>query len=478
MVKIYGDTKKLSLIRKNRRSNKEIHCSDYDVGVDLNRNYDFKFGYDNIGSNLSACAEDYRGPSAFSESETIAVRDIVLKYQDNIKLMINFHAYGNLWVIPYNYIKDASSLKDNMTVFNIYEDFKNSGLLTQHAVYGNAFKTVEYVANGEASDWALGKLGIISFSPELGDEHKESGAFFPPVSEITDILVTAYSEIEWIMKSVNINFGFDYGEVYSQQNQLLLKEAFDYGKRAKAVYTFQLFNHALTSAKDLSFYFNLTIPDVRANSIPIDAIITWTQYTIDDYNQMSSFKGGALERRGVYNLTDFVNQYVYTASNIVKNVIRPNETSVNYTFTELVEFKRRHYLKVNVFLLSDFKIESNDTCYMDLKLTNPHGDQFSISASMQLVWRDDLPASASEILIWLILGVLIMVAIYCIIPKIITPLSITIKQKIINRNAHFSELNEFTDPPDVENMHENAGESVALDKSVELGAGSSNRLDR
>lgn len=47
-------------------------------GVDLNRNYGYKFGstYDK-GSSSDPCGEDYRGPYAFSEPETQAIRNLV-----------------------------------------------------------------------------------------------------------------------------------------------------------------------------------------------------------------------------------------------------------------------------------------------------------------------------------------------------------------------------------------------------------------
>ena len=40
------------------------------MGVDLNRNYGYKFGVTETGSSRDPCAEDYRGPYAFSEPET------------------------------------------------------------------------------------------------------------------------------------------------------------------------------------------------------------------------------------------------------------------------------------------------------------------------------------------------------------------------------------------------------------------------
>ena len=48
------------------------------------------------------CQDDYRGPSAFSEPETRAMRDFIQKWH-NIKIAINLHAYGNLLIHPFNY---------------------------------------------------------------------------------------------------------------------------------------------------------------------------------------------------------------------------------------------------------------------------------------------------------------------------------------------------------------------------------------
>ena len=59
----YRESGKLEYIRKNMHPDQSRTCSSSieDVGVDLNRNYDWAFGIDNIGSNGNPCAEDYRG---------------------------------------------------------------------------------------------------------------------------------------------------------------------------------------------------------------------------------------------------------------------------------------------------------------------------------------------------------------------------------------------------------------------------------
>lgn len=65
------------MIRKNQNVDKSAKCSELAVGVDLNRNYGYKFGIDNEGSSPLPCAMDYRGKHPFSEPETQAVRNYI-----------------------------------------------------------------------------------------------------------------------------------------------------------------------------------------------------------------------------------------------------------------------------------------------------------------------------------------------------------------------------------------------------------------
>jgi carboxypeptidase T len=73
------------------------------MGVDLNRNYDFMFASTDKGSSGDPCAEDFRGPSAFSEPETQAIRNLVENRKDKLIMAFNFHAFGNLLIYPFNY---------------------------------------------------------------------------------------------------------------------------------------------------------------------------------------------------------------------------------------------------------------------------------------------------------------------------------------------------------------------------------------
>ena len=70
IAKHYESTGELATLRKNRHIyESQRDCDRRDIGVDLTRNYGYKFGYDDEGSvgEDDVCSEYYRGPEAFSE---------------------------------------------------------------------------------------------------------------------------------------------------------------------------------------------------------------------------------------------------------------------------------------------------------------------------------------------------------------------------------------------------------------------------
>jgi hypothetical protein len=62
--------------RKNMdiRSNK---CKKKEAGVDLNRNYDFKWGVGDYANDKECQGETFGGKTPFSEPETRAMRDLI-----------------------------------------------------------------------------------------------------------------------------------------------------------------------------------------------------------------------------------------------------------------------------------------------------------------------------------------------------------------------------------------------------------------
>jgi hypothetical protein len=161
------------LWRKNRRNN-----GNGTYGVDLNRNYGYKWGYDNSGSSPTTSSQTYRGTAPFSEPETQVMRDFALGRQ--FRMANNYHSYGNLLIFPWgfisNYFTPDHSMYvawgQDMTQFNNYVD-------------GTANQTVGYLVNGEANDWLYGeqiqKDKVFGFTTEVGTG---TDGFWPSQSRI------------------------------------------------------------------------------------------------------------------------------------------------------------------------------------------------------------------------------------------------------------------------------------------------------
>jgi hypothetical protein len=195
--KIYDTYKDLNMamVRKNRRGGSEFQiCNGGNdgVGVDLNRNYGYMFGSDNLGSSDKPCQDDYRGLSPFSEVETQGIKAFIESHE-NIKIAFNYHAWGNLFIMPFNYLsEDDPILAKNFTEqFRIYAEFVEEAGLPAGNKAGNGKNTIGYAANGEASDWMLGERGIVSFSPELGVDDSITSSFYPEINLLVNNVLKA-----------------------------------------------------------------------------------------------------------------------------------------------------------------------------------------------------------------------------------------------------------------------------------------------
>jgi carboxypeptidase T len=161
--------------RKNKRIN-----SDSSIGVDLNRNFGYMWGYDNYGSSPTPSSLTYRGTSPFSEPETQNVKEFAESY--NFSLALNNHTYSDLLIYPWGY---ENLLTPDSTIFIKYAQF-----LTQenNYLYGTCYETLYYFANGGSDDWFYGeqetKEKVFAFTPEAG---APSDGFWPAINKITDI---------------------------------------------------------------------------------------------------------------------------------------------------------------------------------------------------------------------------------------------------------------------------------------------------
>ncbi len=159
--------------RKNRRDN-----GNGTFGVDLNRNYGYFWGYDNNGSSPQSNSDTYRGPSAFSEPETRAVKQFC--NQHAFEIALNNHTYGNLLIYPWGYLPSLFT-PDSAVFVNMAKIMTAENNYS----YGTGDQTVGYVTNGDSDDWMYGeqneKPKILSMTPEAGDAGL---GFWPPQDQI------------------------------------------------------------------------------------------------------------------------------------------------------------------------------------------------------------------------------------------------------------------------------------------------------
>jgi len=144
--------KKDRMWRKNRRPG-SLGCE----GVDLNRNFDMSFG--GAGTSGDPCEDTYRGPSAFSEPESRAVRDYILSHKD-IKAVVTIHAYSQMWFIPY-----GDQYKHYPADYTKMERVARAGAAALQKRYGTKYDVgtaadLLYEAAGGSDDWSKAKANI------------------------------------------------------------------------------------------------------------------------------------------------------------------------------------------------------------------------------------------------------------------------------------------------------------------------------
>ncbi len=150
--------------RKNMRDN-----GDGTIGVDLNRNYSYQWGYDDIGSSARTSSETYRGAAPFSEPETQAMRS--LRDAEHYNVSLSFHSFGNVIFYPWSFCDEFSpdhALQSRFASIISAESCYN---------YGNTGILEFYPANGEFDDWNYAGLGldqkVFGLTFEVGDVYYE-----------------------------------------------------------------------------------------------------------------------------------------------------------------------------------------------------------------------------------------------------------------------------------------------------------------
>ncbi|MBV9847097.1 MAG: carboxypeptidase [Kutzneria sp.] len=159
------------------------------LGVDLNRNNGSHWG--GASTSTGVCNEVYRGPSQDSEVEDTALQKLFTQLwparrgtgvgdpapADTRGVMMTLHSDASLVLYPWGYDSTVHTGNDA----SLRAMAKQMGTIT-HYDYGQP-GAVLYDASGTTDDWSYDKLGVASFTIEVGDETNGGcGGFLPPHS--------------------------------------------------------------------------------------------------------------------------------------------------------------------------------------------------------------------------------------------------------------------------------------------------------
>ncbi|MCO4783205.1 MAG: zinc carboxypeptidase [Candidatus Cloacimonetes bacterium] len=151
--------------RKNRNANNKGG-----VGVDNNRNYEYKWGV--TGASSSPWSDTYKGEEPMSENENQAVESLYQKYK--FKSSISFHSYSELVLWPWGYTSSIQC-KDN-------EIFKKIGTGMGEIMGYRPMQSADlYPAAGDSDDYLYAKHGVLAYTIELGRR------FVPSESKVPEI---------------------------------------------------------------------------------------------------------------------------------------------------------------------------------------------------------------------------------------------------------------------------------------------------
>ncbi|GAB3521211.1 M14 family metallopeptidase [Phytohabitans suffuscus] len=156
----YTFTEGNRLWRKNLRDNDgdgQITTLD---GVDLNRNFGYKWGYDNEGSSTDLASDTFRGTGPNSEPETQALDRFFRRL--GFEFLINYHSAAELLLYGVGWQQSTPTPDDE-----IYKALAGDDANPAIPGYDPDISAELYITNGDTDSHATVKYGTLGFTPEM-----------------------------------------------------------------------------------------------------------------------------------------------------------------------------------------------------------------------------------------------------------------------------------------------------------------------
>ena len=315
--------------------------------------------------------ETYRGKYAFSEPESEAVKNFIESNPD-IKIAYNYHAFGNFYVIPYNYLSDQdnTNLKQNPDIYSTYQDFEKSEFFPKNNRFGNTQKLLSYSSDGEASDWMLGEKNIIAFSPELGSESWLSETFYPPIDTGLEICRNNLNAAIFGIKKSGyfLNFNDQKNSTENNKNNYYYIPCSDISNQKypslneelNIIYSNQ---EILTNCENKNFLhsINTKITNKGLESFTNPGLFRITLISKGLINILGNLIKVDIKNSTIKHL---LNNYI-TESIQSSNTFEENQKFPNFTFVEF-NYTTNNTIEPNITLIFDLKFFSDEEILADI----------------------------------------------------------------------------------------------------------------
>lgn len=148
------------LWRKNLADNDGDGVITTNDGVDLNRNWPTKWGYDDEGSSPDTGNATYRGPAPASEPETQALDGLLAEI--DFAFQVNYHSAAELLLYGVGW-QVATPSPDDIVYETLAGDDEDPAVIG----YDPDISAELYTTNGETTEHAHGAYGTLAYTPEL-----------------------------------------------------------------------------------------------------------------------------------------------------------------------------------------------------------------------------------------------------------------------------------------------------------------------
>ncbi|XP_043286251.1 carboxypeptidase B [Venturia canescens] len=185
--------------RKTRSPNPGSSC----WGTDANRNFGYKWM--TTGASSNPCTEIYAGMKAFSENETISLREYVLANKKTIKAYLTLHSYGQYMLHPWGFTNELPENEPELRAV-AYAAEKALSLVRGTRYTIGSSTNVLYAAAGGSDDWVMAVGGVpLSYTVEL--PRGGNLGFNPPQSSIEPVGMETFEAFKVFGKYVATKYG-------------------------------------------------------------------------------------------------------------------------------------------------------------------------------------------------------------------------------------------------------------------------------